>query len=48
MSLTKKEKELLDELAEKGQVIVDSKEELEKLAKKLEKIFGTSDIKVRT
>jgi len=47
MNLTKKEKELLDELAEKGQVIVADKKELEKLAKKFEEVFGVSDLKTK-
>lgn len=42
--LTKKEEEILKELAEKGQVIVDDEKELKKLAPKLEKIFGKANI----
>lgn len=44
MSLTKKEKDLLDELAEKGQVFVADLKELEKLKKKLEEVFGKSEL----
>lgn len=44
--LTKKDKELLEQLAKNGQVVVSSQKELENLSKKLEKIFGKSDLKV--
>ena len=45
MTLTNKEKELLDELAAKGQVVVADKKDLEKVVKKLEEVFGKSDLK---
>lgn len=41
--LTKKEKEILEKLANEGHVIVDDIKELKKIAPKLEKIFGRAD-----
>ena len=42
-NLNKREKELLDQIIERGYVQVDSLNELKHMAKKLEEVFGKSD-----
>ena len=42
--LNKKEQEIMDVLAQDGQVIVDDLKTLQQLAKKLEKTLGKADV----
>lgn len=42
--LTKKEQEIMEALNQHGQVMVDDLKSLKQLAKKLEKIFGKSEL----